>query len=227
MITNVIVVLNLILLEVLLSVDNAAVLAVMVKGLPENQRVKALRYGILGAYLFRGLFLFAATWLVTILWLKIIGGLYLIYLVYQHFTAEEGESSISVKKIFFLSIFWSTVVWVEIADIAFSLDNIFAAVALSDNIYIVITGVFIGILGMRFAAQWFVVMIEKHPSLNDSAFIVIGLLGVKLVISGAVDYIPDAVFMRHLLENHYTDLAVSALTLIIFFSPLLFSKKIA
>src|SRR6476659_3792353 len=73
----------LIIIESLLSVDNAAVLATMVMDLPKEQRNKALKYGIIGAYVFRGLCLLFAAWLVTIWWLKPLGGLYLLYLVWD------------------------------------------------------------------------------------------------------------------------------------------------
>lgn len=219
------VVINLIILECLLSVDNAAVLAVMVKVLPKEQQTKALRYGILGAYIFRGIALAFATYLVKIVWLKIAGGLFLLYLTYKHFTEEEGEVNASTKIIPGLGLFWSTVVYVELADITFSLDNVFAAVALSDQFWVVFAGVAIGILAMRFIAQWFILMIEKYPSLNTSAFIVIGLLGFKLVLTGVVDYIPSATPLRQLLESHYTDMIVSGLTLIIFLFPVIYNRK--
>src|SRR4051794_34306205 len=79
------VVVNLILIESLLSVDNAAVLATMVLDLPKNQRPKALRYGIIGAYLFRGLSLLFAAALISIWWFKPLGGMYLLYLALRFF----------------------------------------------------------------------------------------------------------------------------------------------
>jgi YkoY family integral membrane protein len=226
---------NLFVLESLLSVDNAAVLAIMVKDLPDRQKKKALRYGLLGAYVFRGLCLFAASWLVKILWLKIAGGLYLLYLVYGHFTKKndsiEEASDVNDSKIYRfagrlgLNRLWATVVLVEIMDLAFSIDNVFAAVALSNNFYIIMTGVAIGILAMRFVAGWFVSIIERFPSLEQSAFIVIALLGIKLIFSGTVDYIPSATSVKIILENHWFDLCFSGIMMLIFFLPLLFIKN--
>src|SRR3954468_16030703 len=88
------IILNLIVIESLLSVDNAAVLATMVMDLPKPQRKKALKYGILGAYLFRGLALILATYLVTIWWLKPLGGIYLIYLAGDYFYKKSGSKAI-------------------------------------------------------------------------------------------------------------------------------------
>ncbi len=235
MIENVLIVLNLFILESLLSVDNAAVLAVMVKDLPKHLKIKALRYGLIGAYIFRGLCLFIAAWLVKIVWLKIAGGTYLLYLVYGHFSANndtiEEASDTNDSKIFKfakkigLSKLWATVILVEVMDLAFSIDNVFAAVALSKNFWIIMAGVAIGILAMRFVAGWFVKMIEKFPSLEKSAFIVIALLGLKLIISGSIDYIPSIRFVKSILENHIFDLVFSGSIMLIFFIPILIKKN--
>src|ERR1700761_1046109 len=96
------IILNLIVIESLLSVDNAAVLATMVIDLPAKQRSKALRYGIIGAYVLRGTCLFLAAWLVKIWWLKPLGGLYLLYLAFDYFkgkasAGDDGEEE-SVDK---------------------------------------------------------------------------------------------------------------------------------
>lgn len=229
------IVFNLFILESLLSVDNAAVLAIMVKSLPPRQKKKALRYGILGAYAFRGLCLFAASWLIKILWLKIIGGAYLLYLVYGHFTAEndtiEEASDTTQSKIFKfgkrlgLSQLWATVLLVEIMDLAFSIDNIFAAVALSNNFILVMIGVGIGILAMRFVAGWFVSLIIKYPTLEKSAFIVIFILGMKLIVSGIADYSTPFYVLKLILSSHIFDMAFSGLMMLIFFTPLIFKNN--
>src|SRR5919107_6381635 len=83
---------NLVIIESLLSVDNAAVLATMVGDLPKEQRQKALRYGIIGAYVFRGLCILFAAFLIQFWFLKPLGGLYLLYLVYDHFKARPSAS---------------------------------------------------------------------------------------------------------------------------------------
>src|ERR1700753_3697223 len=83
--TSSFIIIDLFLIESLLSVDNAAVLATMVMDLPKRLRNKALKYGIIGAYFFRGLCLLFATYLVKFLWLKAIGGIYLLFITYSHF----------------------------------------------------------------------------------------------------------------------------------------------
>lgn len=218
---TVLVILNLIIIESLLSVDNASALAAMVSHLPDGQRQKALRYGLVGAYVFRGLCLFAASWLMSVLWLKIVGGLYLFWLTYSHFKNKSEDKYVKTKG----KGFWATVVSVEVLDLSLSIDNIFAAVALSDKFWVIMLGVAIGILAMRFVAGWFVKLIEKYPALEGAAFVVIALLGLKLVLSGTVDYVPSMASVKDVLESHLFDLFFSVGMMAIFFYPILFKRK--
>uniref|UniRef100_Q3APU8 DUF475 domain-containing protein n=1 Tax=Chlorobium chlorochromatii (strain CaD3) TaxID=340177 RepID=Q3APU8_CHLCH len=224
---------NLILIESILSVDNAAVLATMVMDLPANQRAHALRYGIIGAYLFRGLCLLFASILIQIWWLKPLGGLYLLYLVLKWLhgkkTPQPDDDLLDKKShplyqmtVGKLGIFWSTVLLIEMMDLAFSIDNVFAAVAFTENLLLIYLGVFIGILAMRFVAQGFVGLMERFPFLETSAFLVIGVLGVKLLLSSLSHFYPHSPFVA-LLESHETDALVSLTTVLIFVIPLITS----
>ena len=235
----------LILIEGVLSVDNAAVLATMVMRLPEEQRGKALKYGIIGAYVFRGICLLLVGVLMSIWWLEPIGGLYLLWLAYKHFAKhqsveEEGAHAVEVEgnwlyrhTIARLGPFWATVVAVEIMDLAFSLDNVFAAVAFTknqeqfpypSNMIIVCIGVFLGILAMRFAAQGFVKLMHRYPFLETCAFVVIGLLGVKLVLSIPRHFLEVGNPVHDFLASKYFDMGTSVLTLLIFIVPVLVHK---
>lgn len=227
------IILNLIVIESLLSVDNAAVLATMVMDLPKDQREKALKYGIIGAYVFRGLCLVLAAWLVKIWWLKPIGGLYLLYLAFDYFkskatpsedddTLNKSENAIYKATIGKLGPFWATVILVEIMDLAFSIDNVFAVVAYTDNIYLICIGVFIGILAMRFVAQAFVKLMEKYPFLETAAFVVIGILGLKLAMSLYTHFNPDS-GLTHFLEGERMDLYMSFFTVGVFILPIITS----
>lgn len=227
------IILTLIIIESLLSVDNAAVLATMVMDLPKEQRGRALRYGIIGAYFFRGVCLLLAAWLVKIWWLKLIGGLYLLYLAFDYFitksTPKQTDDLLDKKSNFLyrntlglFGKFWSTVILIEAMDLAFSMDNVFAVVAFTDNIWLIVIGVFIGILAMRFVAQGFVKLMEKYPFLEKAAFIVIGILGVKLTLSVYSHFYPEATLSK-IIEGHNADLYLSLLTVSIFAVPLLTS----
>lgn len=224
---------NLVIIESLLSVDNAAVLATMVMDLAPKQRNKALRYGIWGAYIFRGLAMIFASFLIKIWWLKPVGGLYLLYLVWDWWkgkqTEEKDDDFIDKKgnwlykaTVGSLGNFWATVALVELMDMAFSIDNVFAAVAFSTNIILVCGGVFIGILAMRFVAQGFVKLMERYTFLETAAFVVIGILGLKLLLSLYQHFFPETALSRFL-DSHTADIATSVLTVVIFFVPILTS----
>lgn len=228
--------LNILLLELILSVDNAAALAIVVnKNLPEGEeRGKALKYGIIGAYLFRGLSLALVSWIIYNpaigAWFKILGGAYLCYLFYTHLTpeadsVEEGEMGWLERNCKRIGInnFWTTVIMVEFLDIVFSIDNLVACVSLSSNIYIVCAAVFLGILGMRFVAKYFSQLLTKYPSLEKSAFIVILLLGIKMALAGTFDFFPNTK-VHEILNSHNTDMIFSAITMLVFAFPIIKSK---
>ena len=215
--TEVLIFLNIMILEIVLSIDNAAVLAAMVKELPKEQQKKALTYGIAGAYLFRGFALLFASVLIKLVWLKVAGGLYLMYLAYNALSTnvEQGGESKMTIKIPFLSALWSTIVAIEMMDLVFSIDNVFAAVAFTPNLWLICGGVFIGILAMRFATTKFVKVLEKNPILERVAYWVIGALGLKLVSS----------YWLHDLNTEAIDAVFSILTLLAFIVPLIIKKK--
>jgi YkoY family integral membrane protein len=228
------IVLNLIIIESLLSIDNAAVLATMVMDLPKEQRKKALKYGIFGAYIFRGISLVLASYLVKVWWLKGAGGVYLLYLGVNYFMSKatpEKEDDLLNKEqnwlykntLGLLGPLWATIVMVEIMDLAFSIDNVFAAVAFTDNIWLICTGVFIGILAMRFVAQGFVKLMETYSFLEKGAFIVIIILGIKLTLSLWTHFYPRAT-ISVFLDSHSADLYVSILTVSVFLLPIITSK---
>ena len=124
-------------LEGLLSADNALVLAILVRHLPTDQRKKALRYGIWGAFIFRLIALLLVSWLIHAWYFKALGAGYLLFISFKHFWNLKTSTSIEGKGYQNMS-FWRTVVTVELTDIAFSIDSILAAVALSNKLWIFI-----------------------------------------------------------------------------------------
>lgn len=177
-------VMALVLMEGLLSFDNALVLATLVKHLPAQKQAKALTYGISGAFLFRILSLTMLTYLMQSIWVKIIGGVYLIILALRHFLSEEPEKEISPLD---ASAFWRVVLTVELTDIMFSVDSIMASVALSQKLWIVIAGGLIGIAMMRFAASLFIGLTQRFPGFERTGYLLVLLVGAKLFASTAVD----------------------------------------
>ena len=230
-----IIVFNLILIESMLSVDNALVMGTMVMDLPKQQRGKALRYGIFGAYFFRGIALLLANYLIRISWLKAAGGLYLLYLSIDYFRKKPAgeataEDPLKKESNWFYSMtvgrvgkFWSTVIMVNIMDLAFSIDNVFAAVAYTDNIYLICLGVFIGILAIRFVAQGVIRLLENFPFLTGSAFFIIILLGLKLIASFICHEFGEGTRFCAFMESEKTDLYFSLITVSIFIIPVITS----
>ncbi|OCA86787.1 hypothetical protein A8L44_05775 [Bacillus sp. FJAT-27986] len=181
---------SLVIIEGLLSADNALVLAVLVKHLPEKQRKRALMYGMFGAYFFRFLFIGIGVYLVKFWFIKVLGAAYLAWIVIQHFRSKAGDGEDGVKQFNknswltrTIGIFWSTVVSVELMDIAFSVDSILAAFAISDQVWVLLVGGMLGILMMRTVAGVFLTLIERVPELETTAFILIGIISAKMFAS--------------------------------------------
>ena len=174
----------LIALEGLLSADNALVMAIMVLGLPKSEHQKALRYGLVGAFVFRIIATLLAVYLIQVAWVKLVGGGYLLYLVYAHFFGgEEGadrNAPPKAKAMFGLSPLWATIVRVEFVNLAFSVDSILVAVAMSPKRWVVVTGGVLGIVAMRMVVGRLIALVERYPALVDGAFIIIAWVGIKL-----------------------------------------------
>lgn len=181
------VIFSLIVIEGLLSVDNALAIAAMASHLPPRQRILALRLGILGAYVFRGLALFAAAWILetpSVMW---IGAAYLLYLMSDHFTGADDEAADGKKDGTKARGLFATIMAIEIMDLSLSVDNVVAAAALDRRLWVVLTGVFIGILALRFVAGACIKLIVKFPILEHAAFLLIGFVGFILVGELVVD----------------------------------------
>ena len=173
-------------IEGLLSADNAMVLAVLVLGLPKAQQRKALRYGLFGAFLFRGAATLLAIYLIGLGWVKLVGAAYLLYLVYRHFGAsgngKERRTPPKARPAMGLSAFWATVVKVELTDLVFAIDSILVAVAMSQKWWVVLSGGILGIIMMLLVIGRLLSIIERYPPLVDAAFIIIGWVGTKLLV---------------------------------------------
>jgi YkoY family integral membrane protein len=181
-----VVILMLVVLEGLLSADNAMVLAVLALGLPKHQRKRALRYGIVGAFAFRSVALLFGLYLIGLSLVKLAGALYLLYLPFRHFFGEkpaEGRRGIPEARPWLgLSAFWATVVKVELTDIVFAVDSIVVAVAMSQKAWVVLSGGVLGIIAMRLVIGQLLTVVERYPALVDGAFVIITWVGIRLLI---------------------------------------------
>ena len=180
-------------LEGILSVDNSLVLAILVRTLPKEQQKKALVYGIGGAFAFRIVALVFAAHMLRFSLFKLVGGAYLIYLAMKHmfFFFKEDAHQPHPKV---AASFWKTVLLVELTDIAFSIDSITAAVAMSNKLIVVWSGGILGIIFLRFAAGVFIRLLERLPKLEDLAYQLIFFVGTKLLLESFHIEISHTVF---------------------------------
>lgn len=177
----------LIFLEGILSIDNALVLALIVSTLPAHQQKRALTYGIVGAVVFRLIAIAMAAYLMHWTWVKFLGGGYLIYLSLHYWWTsrkekeeEQSEGGSAAKE----RNFWMTVLIVELTDIAFAIDSILTAVALSNKLWVVMTGGVLGLIMMRFAATIFIKLLKRFPRFEPTAYLLVFIIGTKLLIDG-------------------------------------------
>jgi YkoY family integral membrane protein len=210
----------LVLLEGLLSADNAMVLAVLVLGLPKEQQRQALRYGILGAFVFRITATVFAAYMIQVRWVQLIGGLYLLWLPYQHFFRGGGthdrRTPPKATPWLGMSAFWATVVKVELTDIVFAVDSILVAVAMSPKLWVIITGGVLGIIAMRLVIGQLLIIVRRFPALVDGAFIIIAWVGIKLL----VEY-PHSLGLIHIVIPKWLSLGLIA---VIFAASFLYAR---
>ncbi|WP_423798326.1 TerC family protein [Neobacillus sp. SAB-20_R2A] len=190
-------------LEGLLSADNALVLAVIARHLPEDQKKRAINYGIILAFAFRFVALFAISFIANVWQIQAIGAIYLLYLGVKHIIqARFGKENENIHKDDAKESagkgFGPTVAKIAIADLAFAIDSILAAVALAlglpdsplDNFggmdggqfLVVLIGGVAGLILIKFAATWFVQLLEKRPALETTAYAIVAWVGVKLAV---------------------------------------------
>ncbi len=182
---------TLVIMEGLLSADNALVLAVMVRHLPFKQRKKALFYGLLGAYLFRFLAIGIGVILIKLWWVKVLGAAYLGWLAFNYFRNrnkvghEEEARGVNKKSILIrtFGVFWGTVISVEMMDIAFSVDSVIAAFGVSQEVWVLLIGGMLGVLMMRGVASIFLKLIDRIPELETAAYVLISFIAIKMFIS--------------------------------------------
>lgn len=197
------IILSLVMIECLLSVDNAVVLAAQTRVLPTlKEQEESLFYGIWGSYIFRFLIIGIGTYLINFWEIKVIGAAYLVYLVYRFFhnkffgkrpmhKVRNRATSLTGRK-----RFWSVVAQIEFMDIIFSVDSVLASLAISPNPVIVLIGGLIGIACMRGVAEIIMRLMRKIPELEPMAYVLIFIIAIKLFLTiPAIDIeIPADIF---------------------------------
>jgi YkoY family integral membrane protein len=212
-------VLQLAILEGLLSFDNALALAALVSDRLKHplDRKHALLWGIWGAYVMRTGIVFIGVWLMEHQWIKLLAGLYLIWLAVNElflkkkeehlqpeheahefrFPSEEGQPM--VPRAGWKAV-WKTILAVELMDLMFSIDSVAVALAVSKEKWVLIAGAIVGILMMRIAAGYFIKLIDKFPILVETAFVLVGIAGLKVCLE--ISHIEFGAWKMNLLGLH-------------------------
>ena len=171
----------LIALETVLSADNAIALAAIAQGLKDPKLEKrALDIGLVCAYVLRMLLIFTATWVVQFWQFELAGALYLLWLVFQHFTRpDETESSNSVPEV---NSLWRVIPVLAFTDLAFSLDSVTTAIAITQDTWLIVLGGTIGVITLRFLAGLFIRWLDEYEHLADAGYVTVALVGLRLLL---------------------------------------------
>lgn len=194
------IVLTLLLLEAVLSFDNAAILAAMVRKLPMKDRKKALLYGLVGAYALRFAAILLASFLIANPFLKVVGGGYLIFIGVKHFYGmlrhkahehKEHEMHTDLFTRMGIPALVAIIIQIELIDLAFAIDQVIVAVAFTPKIWLIVIASFVGILFLRLAAAMIARVMDWLPLLEHMAYVAVTYVGVKLVLLYPVGFVND------------------------------------
>ncbi|MEH2171212.1 MAG: hypothetical protein V7K41_32065 [Nostoc sp.] len=176
-----IVLLILVLLEALLSADNAIALAAIARGLEDEElERKGLNFGLVVAYVLRITLILTATWVQKFWQFELLGAAYLLWLVFQHFTSEESKDDRHHGPRF--NSLLQAIPVIAFTDLAFSLDSVTTAIAVSQEKWLVLTGATIGIITLRFMAGLFIRWLDEYENLEDAGYITVALVGLRLLL---------------------------------------------
>ena len=196
---NLFLIASLIFMEAILSVDNALVLAILVSHLPPKQQKLALLLGLGGAYLFRLIAITLGVYLIKLAWVKLLAAVYLAWIVVDFFRNKD-ENNDKVNDALQEGLL-ATIVYVELTDIAFSIDSVVAAFGVSSIPWVILIGGMAGILCMRGIAQVFVKLIKEVPELEYTAHILIGIIALKMIVGVFGIEAPDWLFLGTLITT--------------------------
>lgn len=171
----------LVLLEAVLSADNAIALAAIAKSVkdPKSQR-QALNIGLVGAYILRIALIFAATWVIKYWQFELLGAMYLLWLVFNYFYSSQDKDD-DHRTLGFKSV-WQIIPTIAITDLAFSLDSVTSAIAITEDTWLIVAGGTIGIVILRFLAGLFIRWLQEYTYLEDAGFITVGFVGLRLLL---------------------------------------------
>ncbi len=168
-------------LEAILSADNAIALASISNGLPNRKlQRKALNLGLLFAFILRVTLIITATWVIKYWQFELLGAVYLLWLVFQYFTSKDNEEDDFHGPKF--SSLLQVIPLIALTDLAFSLDSVTAAIAVSEETWLVVTGATLGIITLRFMTELFIRWLKEFKHLETAGYVTVGLVGFRLLL---------------------------------------------
>ncbi|HBQ99702.1 MULTISPECIES: TerC family protein [unclassified Roseofilum] len=168
-------------LEAVLSADNAVALASISKGLEsQKHQQQALNFGLAAAFILRIILILTATWVIRFWQFEFLGAVYLLWLVFNYFTSDEEEADRPHHGPKFQSL-WQAVPLIAVTDLAFSLDSVTTAIAITDEIVLVLMGGILGIVALRFLANLFIRWLDEFENLEDAGYITVAFVGLRLL----------------------------------------------
>ena len=181
-------------LEAVLSADNAIALASIAKSVEDPQaQQKALNIGLVGAYILRIILILGATYVIEYWQFELLGALYLLWLVFNYFVSGEDDDDESEMRTLGFKSLWQVIPTIAVTDLAFSLDSVTSAVAITEDTWLIIAGGTIGIVILRFLAGLFIRWLQEYTHLEDAGFITVGFVGLRLLLKVWLPdtYIPE------------------------------------
>jgi YkoY family integral membrane protein len=172
----------LVVLEAVLSADNAIALAAIARSVKDPKaQTQALNIGLIGAYILRIILIVAATWVIKYWQFELLGAIYLLWLVGNYFFISDDDESEEHHSLGFKSL-WQVIPTIAITDLAFSLDSVTSAIAITEDTWLIIAGGTIGIVILRFLAGLFIRWLQEYTYLEDAGFITVGFVGLRLLL---------------------------------------------
>lgn len=178
-------------LEAVLSADNAIALAAISRRLedPARQR-QALNIGLALALVLRLGLIALAQWVLNLWPLQLAASAYLLWLCGQHLLSrtrdqEEGDDDAGASAGPIGAVVQplaSVILTLAFTDLAFSLDSVAAAVAVSDRLILVMAGGLIGVIALRLTAELFIRWLGIYRHLETAGYLAVGLVGIRLLL---------------------------------------------
>ena len=193
--------LQVILIDVILSGDNAIVIGMAVAGLPAKDRNRIIVYGILAATLLRIMFAGVAVQLLQIIGLTLAGGILLLWVAWKMWRelreqakAEKHKDDVNAEKPA-PKTRREAIIQIIMADVSMSLDNVLAvAGAARDHPYILAFGLVLSIALMAVASKFIARLLDRYHWIAYIGLLIIAYVALQMIWDGGVQvapYIPD------------------------------------